>query len=73
MEEETCLLADGVSLGIKATMGEVIVETRNGVWFTSTFWRKTPRERLERSNREMIVAVLWRKNEDDAKTDVAHL
>ena len=30
---------------------------------------KTATERWERSNLEMIVAVPWRKNEDDAKMD----
>ena len=40
---------------------------RSGVWFTTTVWRKTVRERWDRSNLEMIAAVLWRKKEDDAK------
>ena len=58
----TCMWEDGVCLGIKATTGKVIVGTRNGVEPTRT-------ERWDRSNLEMIVAVPWRKNEDDAKMD----
>ena len=58
---------DGVYLGIKATTGEVFVVNRNGVWLARTFRRKTARERWERTNLEMIVAVLWRMNDDDAK------
>ena len=42
---------------------------RNGVWFTRTVKRKTAKERWERGNLEMIVAVPWRQNEDDAKMD----
>ena len=56
-------------LGIKETTGEVIAGSQNGGWLTRTVWRKTARERWERSNVEMIVAVPWRKNEDDAKMD----
>ena len=64
----TCVWEGGVYLGIEATTGEVIVENRNGVW-TRTVQRKTARERWERSNLEMIVAVPWRKNEDGAEVD----
>ena len=56
-------------LGIKETTGEVIVGSQNGGWLTRTVRRKTARERWERSNVEMTVAVPWRKNEDDAKVD----
>ena len=49
---------------IKATTGEVILRNPNGVWLTRMVRRK---KRWERSNLEMIVAVPWRKNEDDAK------
>ena len=56
-------------LGIKATTGEVIVGDPNGVWLSRTDRRKTARERWVRSNLEMIVAVPWRKNEDDATMD----
>ena len=58
---------DGVYLAVKATMGEIIVWNRNGVWLASTVWRKTERERWERSDLEMSVAVPWRKTKDDAK------
>ena len=54
--------------GIKATTGEVIVGNRNDVWLTRTVLRKTAREIWDRCNLEIIVAVPWRKNEDDAKT-----
>ena len=54
---------DGACLGIKATLGDVIVENLNGVWLTRTVRRKTARER------QTVVAVPWRKNEDDAKMD----
>ena len=60
-------------LGIKATTGEVIVGNRNGVWLTRTVRRKTARERWDRSNLEMVVAVPWRKNEDTAKMDGGRL
>ena len=46
-----------------------IVGTPSGVWLTRTVRRKTARERWDSSNLEMIVAVQWRKNEDDAKMD----
>ena len=48
-------------------MGEDIVVNPNGVWLTKSVQRKTARERCEERNLEMIVAVLRRKNEDDAK------
>ena len=56
-------------LGIKATTEEVIVRNRDGVWPTRAVQRKTARERWDRSNLEIIVAVPWRKNEDDSKID----
>ena len=52
-----------------ATTGENIVQNTNGVWLTKSVQRKTARERCEERNLEMIVAVLRRKNEDDAKMD----
>ena len=64
-----CMWEGGVCLGIKATTGKVFVGTQNGVEPTRTVLRKTARERWDRSNLEMIVAVPWRKNEDDAKMD----
>ena len=45
------------------------VGNRSGVWLTRAVRRETGRGRWDRSNLEMIVAVLWRKNEDDAKMD----
>ena len=65
----TCMRDDGVYLGIKATTGEVFVVNWNGVWLARTFRRKTATERWERTNLEIIVAVLWRMNEDDAQID----
>ena len=38
-------------------------------WPTRTVRRKSARERCERSKLEMIVAVPWRKNDDDEKID----
>ena len=55
MERSTCMWEDGVCLGIKATTREVIVGNRSGVWLTRTVWRKTARERWDRSDLEMIV------------------
>ena len=60
---------DGIYLGVKATTAEVIVGNRNGVWLTRTVRRKPAKERWDRSNLEMVVAVPWRKNEDDPKMD----
>ena len=65
----TCMWEDGVDLGVKATTAEVIVGNRNGVWLTRTVRRKPAKERWDRSNLEMVVAVPWRKNEDDPKMD----
>ena len=42
---------------------------RNGVWLTRTVRRKPAKARWDRSNLEMVVAVPWRKNEDDPKMD----
>ena len=42
---------------------------RNGVWLARTVRRKPAKERWDRSNLEMVVAVPWRKNEDDSKMD----
>ena len=56
-------------LCINATTGEAIVGSQHGVWLTRTVRRKTAREKWERSNLEMIVAVPWRKNEDNANMD----
>ena len=44
---------------------ELTFGERNGVWLARTVNKKTTKERCERSNLEMIVAVPWRKNEDD--------
>ena len=60
---------DGIYLEVKATTAEFIVGNRNGVWLTRTVRRKPAKERWDRSNLEMIVAVPWRKNEDDPKVD----
>ena len=65
----TCMWEDGIYLGVKATTAEVIVGNRNGVWLTRTVRRKPAKERWDRSNLEMVVAVPWRKNEDDPKMD----
>ena len=65
----TCMWEDGVYLGVKATTAEVIVGNRNGVWLRGTVRRKPAKERWDRSNLEMVVAVPWRKNEDDPKMD----
>ena len=56
-------------LGIKATTAEVIVGNRNGVWLTRTVQSKPAKERWDRSNLEMVVAMPRRKNEDDPKMD----
>ena len=56
-------------VGTKATSREVIVENWNGVWLTRTVRVKTAKERWERSNQDVPVAVPWRKNEGDEKMD----
>ena len=38
---------------------------RIGVWLMGTVRRKLAKERWDRSNLEMVVAVPWRQNEDD--------
>ena len=60
---------DGIFLGVKATTAEFIVGNRNGVWPTRIVRRKPVKERCDRSNLEMVVAVPWRKSEDDPKMD----
>ena len=52
-----------------------MVQNRHGVGLTRTVRRKTARARWERSNLEMIVAVPWRKNEDETmpRWDGEHL
>ena len=65
----TCMWEDGIYLGVKATTAEIIVGNRNGVWLTRTVRRKPAKERWDRSNLEMVVAVPWRKSEDDPKMD----
>ena len=53
----TCMWEDGIYLGVKARTAEIIVENRNGVWLTRTVRRKPTKERWDRSNLEMVVAV----------------
>ena len=65
----TCMWEDGVHWDTKATSGEVIVRNRNGVSAHRKIQKKTARQGWDPSNLEMIVAVPWRKNEDDAKMD----
>ena len=60
---------DGIFLGVKATTAEFIVGNRNGVWPTRTVRWKPVKERCDRSNLEMVVAVPWRKSEGDPKMD----
>ena len=57
----TGMWKDGIYLGVKATMAEVIVGNRNGAWLTRTVRRKPITERWDRSNLEIVVAVPWRK------------
>ena len=54
---------------LKATTAEFIVVKRNVVWLTRTLRRKPAKERWDQSNLEMVVAVPWRKIEDDPKMD----
>ena len=63
----TCTWEDGICLGVKATTAEVIVENRSGVWLTRTVRRKPAKERWDRSNLELALAVPWGKSEDDPK------
>ena len=69
LEKLTCTWEDGVYVGTKATSREVIVENWNGVWLTRTVRVKTAKERWERRNQDVPVAVPWRKNEGDEKMD----
>ena len=69
----TCMREDCIYLGVKATMAEVIVGNRSGVWLTRTVRRKPAKERWDRSNLEMVVAVPWRKSEDDPRRDGEHI
>ena len=39
------------------------------MWLRGTVRRKLAKERWDRSNLEMVVAVPWRKKEDDPKMD----
>ena len=55
--------------GIRATTGKFIMVNRNGVWLTRKVQRKTARERWERSNLEVIMAVPRRQNEDFGKME----
>ena len=63
----TCMWEGGIYLGVKATTAEVIVGNRIGVWLTRIVRKKPAKERWDQSNLEMVVAVPWRKNEDDPK------
>ena len=67
LEKMICMWEDGVYVGTKATSREVIVENWNGVWLTRTVRRKTAKERWERSNQDVPLAVPWRKNGGDEK------
>ena len=60
-------------LGCHSDDGGVIVGNRSGVWLTRTVRREPAKERWDRSNLEMVVAVPWRKSEDDPRTDGEHL
>ena len=60
---------DGIFLGFKATTAEFIVGNRNGVWPMRTVRWKPVKERCDRCNLEMVVAVPWRKSEGDPKMD----
>ena len=69
LEKLTCMWEDGIYSGVRATTAEFFVGNRNGVWLTRTVQRKPAKERWDQSNLEMVVAVPWRKNEDDPKVD----
>ena len=60
---------DFVYLGIWASVGEVVVGNRDGVWSTRTFSEADSEGTWDRTNLKVNVAVPWRQNEDDAKMD----
>ena len=67
MKKSTCMWEGGVYLGIKASTGDHRREPEWGVAHKNG--PEEDSERKMRSNLEMIVAVPWTKNPDDAKLD----
>jgi len=60
---------DGVYLGVKATTGEVIVGTAEGIFRTRTVRKKPKEDRWDVKHLDMIGGVPWRKQNGDEATD----
>ena len=54
---------------MKATTGEIIVGTKNGVWKTRSVRRRPLEERWAAESADMIGGVPWRVNDDDPNVD----
>ena len=60
---------DGVFLGVKGRIGEIIVADGKGVWKTRTVQRKPEEQRWRPENAQLVVGVPWRVREEDEKQD----
>ena len=60
---------DGVFLGIKGCVGEIIVANGKGVWKTRAVRRKLAKDCWNKEGIEMAKGVPWRTSDDDKKAD----
>ena len=60
---------DGVYLGVKATTGEVIVGTAEGIFRTRTVRKKPKEDRWDVKHLDMIGGVPWRTRDGDEAND----
>jgi hypothetical protein len=61
--------SDGVYLGVKATTGEIILGTSEGIWQTRTVQKKPLGQRWHKKNFNMIGGVPWKRNANDDKAN----
>ena len=65
----TCLWEDGIFLGIRGKLGEIIVADSKGVWKTRSVQRKRVEDRWNSSSADAVKFVPWRMSDDDPKVD----
>ena len=68
MKKLEIMWQDGVFLGVKATTGEMIVGTAEGIFRTRTLRKKPKEDRWDVKHMDMIGGVPWRTRDGDEST-----
>ena len=63
------LWSDGVFLGYRSISGEIVVDTRDGVFKTRTVQRKAYEHRWRKENLDMVGGVPWKPSPDGGEEE----